>query len=42
MNISQDNINFNTFDASSNLNRIAVQKVQPTPALKADEALLKK
>jgi len=24
MNISQDNINFNTFDASSNLNRIAV------------------
>lgn len=42
MNISQDNINFNTFDASSNMNRIALQKVQPSHPSNQDEALLKK
>jgi hypothetical protein len=42
MNISQDNINFNTFDVSqptSNLNRAALQKTQ---ASQNEEAMLKK
>ena len=37
MNISQDNINFNTFDANSNAPRIALQKVQPEEARKVSQ-----